>query len=211
MKRFILIGVLVVTACAAYSQSAKDYSAQATQQLMRENLKEEGLFRYVVVPLPIDFLVITQYATWIEKRYSKERMIAEAKTLAEQAKGTLRAILLISFTGDFMSKGRTELKIPDDFAEYVFVENETGTYFPCAKADVPLMGGTVNSISDSTQVSLDFNVTDALYEGAKTMRFTIGGLELQDKTFEYQLPYSSNFQDCPKEIREILISSGIWK
>ena len=106
MKRFILIGVLVVTACAAYSQSAKDYSAQATQQLMRENLKEEGLFRYVVVPLPIDFLVITQYATWIEKRYSKERMIAEAKTLAEQAKGTLRAILLISFTGDFMSKGQ---------------------------------------------------------------------------------------------------------
>jgi hypothetical protein len=138
-------------------------------------------------------------------------MIAEAKNLATQAKGTLKAVLAISFTGDFTSEGRTDLKIPDDFAEYVFVENETGTYLPCVKAESPFLGGEVNPTNKTTIIALFFGVTEAIYKGAETMIFTIGGLDLQDKTFKYQLPWSNHFQDCPAEIRDVLTRSGIWK
>jgi hypothetical protein len=185
MKRLVLIGVLAAMACAAYSQSAKEYSIQKTQAFMQENVNEEGFFRFVFFPLPVDYLVISWYSTWTEKRYSKERMISEAKNLAKQAKGTLNAILTISYTGDFTSEGRTELKIPDDFAEYVFVENETGTYFPCVKAESPFLGRVVNRSNKATVVALSFSVTDALYNKAETMIFTVGGLDLKDNTFNF--------------------------
>jgi hypothetical protein len=211
MKRLILIGVLALIANAAFSQTASEYSIQKTQAFMQENVKEEGLFRYAFFALPVDSLVISWYPTWAEKRYSKDRMIAEAKKLAEQAKGTLNAALAIAFTGDFTSEGRIEVRIPKDFAEYVFVENESGTYLPCVKAEGPLMGGAVNATNKTAIIALQFGVTEALYKNAETMIFTIGGLGLQDKTFTYQLPWSSHFQDCPAEIRDVLVRSGIWK
>jgi hypothetical protein len=146
-----------------------------------------------------------------EKRYSKDRMIVEARKLAEQSKGTLKAVLAISFTGDFTSEGRTEVRIPEEFAEYVFVENESGIYLPCVKAEGPLMRAAVNATNKTAIIALSFGVTEALYKNAETMIFTIGGLGIQDNTFTYQLPWSAHFQDCPAEIRDVLVRSGIWK
>jgi len=211
MKRLAPVAVLILLACNAFSQSGKDYATQKTKALLLDNLKESGLFPYEVVPLSVEYTVIGWYPTWVEKRYSKQRMIAEAKAIADQDRGTVKALMTISFTGDFTSEGRTELKIPDDFAEYVFVENEKGNDFPCVKVDISPMGRTINSLNRTCVIVLTFSVTDDLYRGAESIIFTVGGLDLGDNVFKYRLPFSLDYQDCPEEIREVLVESGIWQ
>jgi hypothetical protein len=71
MKRLILMGILAVMANVAFSQSANEYSIQKTKAFMQENVKEEGLFRYVFFPLPVDFSVISWYPTWLKNAIAK--------------------------------------------------------------------------------------------------------------------------------------------
>jgi hypothetical protein len=211
LKRLVLIVILAIIAHAVLAEDTKDYGLRKTQEIMLSNLKKEGAFGCIALPLSVEYLIIGWYPTWLEKRYTEKRMIAEAKQIAEQSKGVLKALLLISYVGDSTSQGRAELNIPEDLAEYVFVENESGIFFPCIEAYVSPLRRTVNALNETTPVALSFKVTQALFENAQTLIITVGGLGFQDKTFRYSLPLSSAFQDCPKEIREVFIHSGIWK
>jgi hypothetical protein len=211
MKRSLVLLFIAFVATSASSQSVKDYASDKALSYMQESMKQDGLFRFAIVPISIESLVLDQYPRWLEKRFSKDRIITEVKNLVTKSKGKMVAFFFIKFVGDWMSKGKTDLTIPDDFSEYVFIEDDSGNYFPCTKAEVPIMESSVNMVNDTSQVVLEFSVDETMFANSTKLVFSIGGLDLPDKTFSFDLPLSSRFQDCATEIRDLFVSSGIWK
>lgn len=210
MKRTsLLISILVLAVAGVFADPVKDYCDTKMREMMFASLREEGHFLFSFVPNPLEPLVLQNYPTWVQKRYNEERRVQETKVLIEEMKGKIWGIFWVSFKGAWDSKGQTELKIPDDFQEYLFIENEKGDYWPCTKADIPFMGNTINLVNEDTTIMLEFPFPDELAAGGKVI-FSIGGFDLENTTFVYELPFSDLFVDAPEEMKTLFYKAGIW-
>lgn len=212
----IMLSIVFIVRNSFAQNLADDYTKKKILEIILSGLKDEGNFKFTVVPLPLELLVAQQYDEWEEKRYTYDEMILKAKAVQKQYENSVHALLAIYFIGEWDSKGETSKKIPEDIAEYIFLENDKGKALRCSQAIVPLMGGTVNYINESSQIHLEFplrlkNTNESIFKDSEKIKFVVGGLGFKDNEIEYRLPFSELFLDAPTNIKNIYYDIGIWE
>lgn len=228
--RYMFVFVTFLTVCSSVvyagkeDESVKDYASRKTTELAKMQQRAEGHFDFTVAPLTLELLIADEYPKWQEKRYSHDKMVEKAKDFKSAYKDKLMAWLVVAFTGDWQSKGETSKKIPDDIAEYIFLENDKGKALPCESAEIPMMGSSVNTFNKLTVVQLKFSTilpdtkksilepwSHSNPKGTKKIKFVVGGLGLKNKEFEYEVPFSKWFLDAPPALKKLYYDAGIWK
>jgi len=197
------------SAFASEKEEIEDYASGITSTLMVTHVKSEGNFRYCVVPAVPQYMIAYDYPGYLEKRYTKKQIIEKAKNIYDITKNKLRVIFLISFTGDWQSKGETEKEIPEDFAEYLFLENDKGDFVRCSKANIPMFN-TANVINESVVVELEFPLyyekngeQVSILENTEYIEFVIGGLGFKENRFRYKLPLYKMGENIPQLLNEL--------
>jgi hypothetical protein len=192
---------------APIAASRTDYGVEKIKSLALAHRIEEGNFVLAVVPRTPQIDVALVYPSWEEKRYSAAERIAKSKEIARLHDNKLMAVVYVVFSGDIMSQGETSKQIPDDFAEYVFLENDRGDAVRCTSATLPLFR-SAGAMSREVKVDVEFADLKApsgrsVLEGAKELRFVVGGLGFKSKTIRYAAPLRGLFGDAPRELREL--------
>lgn len=212
----ILATILPGASLASTKEEIEDFSSTITMGMMLIHMKSEGNFRYCVIPITPQHLIAQNYPDYLDKRYSKEKILQKAKAVVAELEGKLVALFLLNFTGDFTSKGETSKEIPDDFNEYVFVENDKGDFVRCIKADIPLMGSVVNYINDSVAIPLTFSLTYekdgkqfSILENTEYIEFVVGGLGFKDNRFKYNLPLFKMIEQIPEPLKQLYTELGL--
>lgn len=188
------------------------YYEQKIVALVRDHHVTNGNFTMSVVPMPQELAIAGEYPKWAEKRYSSAQMLEIIENDKAVYTGNVHAMLTVVFIGDIYSTGRTQFQIPDDIAEYVFLENDRGQAIRCTRAVLPLMR-MPGPFTQQVNVQLEFaGVTreHADFFDTKSLKFVVGGLEFADNTVTYRYPLSDVFADAPEALRELYQSSGLW-
>lgn len=218
-KKFFYLAmflIILIVNIAFGQDTIKKYSEKKRNELMLSQLKREGNFAFVVMPYSVEIAIANSYSDWEEKRYSYKKKILKAKEIKNVYKNILHAFLFINFTGEWDSKGKTSLKIPDDIAEYIFLENDKGKFVRCNRASISLMAGTVNMFNESTAIPLEFSLkcpqtNESILKNTKKIKFKVGGLGFKNNKFEYEVPFSKLFSDAPESLKKIYYEIGLWK
>ena len=197
------------------AESIEEYTQKKNTFFYEGNLRIEENFFYSLLPFTVEHAVLQAYPQWIEKRYTKKQMFEQAVGLKTESESKIVFLFILAYTGKMTTKGRTEVTIPDDFEEYVFLEQDKDTYVRCSKAEIPFMGQTINSFNDQTHATIVFPKTMpdsnvSITDGVDSLNLVIGGLDLKHDTFEIPIPLSAVYQDAPEEIKEIYYAAKIW-
>ena len=128
MKKLLLISVFIILMFPLFSKS---WATKKTEELGVETGVKEGNFALAVALYTEEVAISEGYEEWVQKRYSKTRMVEEAKRVIQGRGKEFRAILIIGFGGNFLSEGKTLIDIPTNLNEYIFAENERGEYLRC--------------------------------------------------------------------------------
>ncbi len=220
MKKVTLFGIIGFTIIVANNISPQGTAGEYWKNKMREffnsRMRVEGNFKFMVVPTPAEWLIVFTYPQWEEKRYTYKEKVKEARNFKKEGEKNIYAVLVISFIGDWDSKGETSKKIPEDIADYIFLENDKGKFVRCSNAEVPLFGGTINAFNKTFTTPLEFpskfpDTKESIFAYTEKVKFVIGGLGFKNNEFEYKVPFSNLFSDAPPEIKEIYYDIGLWK
>jgi hypothetical protein len=190
----------------------QQYYEQKIVALVRDHHVTNGNFTMSVVPMPQELAVAGEYPKWAEKRYSTEQMIELIERDKPAYAGNVHAVLTVVFIGDIYSGGRTQFEIPEDIAEYVFLENDRGQAVRCTRAILPLMR-MPGPFTQQVNVQLEFaGVTreHADFLETKSLRFVVGGLDFQNNVVAYRSPIADLFADAPEVLRDLYRRSGLW-
>lgn len=219
MKRLSKVVYLLLSLCivvsgfasASESENIRNYGEKKGQAIALGTMRSEGNFGYSTFLYPPQLLLPKVCAGYLEKRYTKERMIADTKQELVYFEDRVIGFCAIYFVGDWMSKGTTDKTIPSDFAEYIFLENDKGDYVRCSKADVPLFS-TVNIANKSVVVSIEFPIyyekdskQVSIFENTEYVEIVVGGLGLKNNRFRQKLPLYEVDDDIPQLLKEIFI------
>jgi len=209
----VWIGFLLFLAClsAFADESIQEYEDSKFNEMMMMRLKNEQFFSYTAFPLPVELAVIQNYSKWIEKRYTEDQMLTAIEELKGEYQNYLPVFFAIFYTGEWNSKGKTEIKIPDDFEEYLFLENDKGEYVRTSKVEIPFMGNVVNYMNDSSMIVILFENADEILADSNKVVIVIGGVDLVQTKFAYPYPFSQYYQDAPEVIKELFYKSAIWE
>ena len=209
MKKLLLISVFIILMFPLFSKS---WAIKKTEELGVETGVKEGNFALVVALYTEEVAISEGYEEWVQKRYSKTRMVEEAKRVIQGRGKEFRAILIIGFGGDIFSEGKTSIDIPTNFDEYIFAENERGEYLRCTDADNISWLRSVGVLNKYEMIMLTFSkLTDDgkdIFENANELIFVIEGLGFEQNRISYSLPLSDYFIDMPEEQREILLKAN---
>jgi len=209
----LLVFFIIFTGSAFTSEKEEieDYASAMASALMVTHMKSEGNFMYCVVPTVPQHVIACDYPGYLEKRYTKKQIIEKAKSKLAVLEDKLSAVFLISFTGDLQSKGETDKEIPEDFAEYLFLENDKGDFVRCSKANIPMFN-TANVINESIFVELEFPLNYekngkqvSILENTEYIEFVIGGLGFKENRFRYKLPLYKMGENIPQLLNELFI------
>lgn len=210
---FVFIGSSEVF--ASEKEKIKDYASAITTPLMLTHTESGGNFRYCVVPLLPQYVIANTYPGYLEKRYTKKQIIEKVKEILAGRENKIIAGFFISFTGDWQSKGETDKKIPEDFAEYLFLENDKGDFVRCSKAVIPTFR-TVNAINESVIVEFEFPLKyekngeqTSILKNTEYIEFVIGGLGFKENRFRYELPVYKMGENIPQLLRELFIELNL--
>lgn len=219
-KKSLLILLLIFLLTGISSASIKDeienYVKTRSLVLVASHTKSEGHFKCFIVPaVPQDLLAHT-YLEYLEKRYSKKIILQKTKELLIVGKDKLDAVFSINFIGDWQSKGETSKEIPDDFAEYLFLENDKEDFTRCTKTDIPFGGNIINTINNESIFRVTFALTYekngkqfSILEDTEYIEFVVGGLGLKDNRFRYRLPLFVITKNTPQPLKELFIELGL--
>jgi len=201
--------VFTGSAFASEKEEIEDYASAITLALMVTNMKSEGNFTYCVVPAVPQYIIAYDYQEYLEKRYTKKQIIEKVKSRLAVLEDKLSAVFFIGFAGDLQSKGETDKEIPEDFAEYLFLENDKGDFVRCSKANIPILN-TVNVINESVVVELEFPLNYEkngkqipILENTEYIEFVIGGLGFKENRFRYKLPLYKMGENIPQLLNEL--------
>jgi len=207
MKKLLLISVFIILMFPLFSES---WGTKKIEELTSEKHDREGNFILSVVPYTEELYIANDYEEWIQKRYSKTRMVEEAKKIIRELDNGMIAILYFRYLGDYDSPGRTSIDIPTDFHEYIFAENERGEYLRCT--DTEGSHSSIGYFNELRTLILTFSkLTDDgkdIFENANELIFVIEGLGFEQNRISYSLPLSDYFTDIPEEQREILLKAN---
>lgn len=197
------------SAFASEKEEIEDYASEITSTLMVTHMKSEGNFMYCIVPAVLQYEIAYDYPGYLEKRYTKKQIIEKVKSKLAALEDKLSTVFLISFTGDLQSKGETDKEIPEDFAEYLFLENDKGDFVRCSKANIPMFN-TANVINETVIVELEFPLNYekngkqvSILENTEYIEFVIGGLGLKENRFRYKLPLYKMGENIPQLLNEL--------
>jgi len=214
-----MVSIIIVSGHTSVKNEIEKYASKLDYKLMLLHTKTEGNFLFYVAPIVPQHLLARTYLEYLEKRYSNERILKEAQLLIAPYKNKLPAVLLISFMGDWDSKGETSKTIPDDLADYLFLENDKGDYVHCLSAEIPFMENTVNIINDIASITLSFSLTyekegkkQSILENTDYIEFVIGGLGFEDNRTRYDLPLftvTDEVLDIPESLKELFVNLGL--
>jgi len=208
MRKILLTIIFIGMIFPVFSEN---WVTEKSTELSREKHIREGNFAIMVVPYTEEFAISEGYEKWMQKRYPETRMVEEAKKIIQELDNGMIAFLLISYQGDYNSTGRTSIKIPTDFYEYIFAENERGEYLRCISTGETSIYGSIGVFNESESFTVTFSkLTDDgkdIFENANELIFVIEGLDLEFNRISYSLPLSDYFTDMPEKQREILLKS----
>ena len=206
MKKLLLISVFIILMFPLFSEN---WATKKRGELGLEKVVREGDFALVVYLYTEEVAISEGYEEWVQKRYSKAKMVEEAKKVIQGRGKELRALLFIAFGGDIFSEGRTSIDIPTDFHEYIFAENERGEYLRCT--DTEGSHSSIGYFNELRTLILTFSkLTDDgkdIFENANELIFVIEGLGFEQNRISYSLPLSDYFTDMPEEQREIILKA----
>ncbi len=213
-RRFFQIFIMFFTANQfLISQFGYDaYVSLKMEELMKKYVKYEDNFVISLIPIPAEYLIAQSYSQWEEKRYNEKMMINSSKEIIKMYGNDFHAMLVVGFTGDWNSN--KDKNIPNDFSEYLFLENSKGKYTRCKEADVPIIS-KVNFINKSVSIHLTFSTelegeSKLVTDDTESIFVVIGGLGFKDNKFEFKLPISTIYNDAPSKLKKLFISSGLW-
>lgn len=190
----------------------RDYFDKKILALTADHRVVEGNFTLNVLPVPLELHIAGQYREWEEKRLTPEQMLTEINAAAPAFSDSVFAMLTIMFVGDVLSPGRTQFEIPDDIAEYIFMENDRGEAIRCSRAILPLMH-MPGPFTKAVNVNLEFaNIREqnpSFFE-TKSLRFVVGGLDFRSNTVSYRYPFGDMFGDAPEALRTLYRDAGVW-
>jgi hypothetical protein len=203
--------VVLATEEVSSQTSVKEWSDAKMKELYLSQVTREGHFLVTVVPVGVEHLIALSYPGWVEKRYTQETIIQKAAAMKVSLEGRVNAVLIAKFTGDIMSSGKTDLSIPRDLAEYVFLENDAGGYVRCEQADIPVIS-TVNMLNQSVSIQLAFpnDATSTIFAETREVTFQAGGLGLEKNRFSWPWPFHSLYANAPIELRSLYVAIGLW-
>jgi hypothetical protein len=190
----------------------QQYYEQKIVAMVRDHHVTNGNFTMSVVPMPQELAIAGEYPKWAEKRWTDAQMLEQIEREKAAYAGNVHAVLTVVFVGDLYSTGRTQFQIPDDIAEYIFLENDRGQAVRCSRAVLPLMR-MPGPFTEQVNVQLEFaGVTREHpdFLDTKSLRFVVGGLEFEQNAVVYRSPLSDLFADAPEVLRALYRSSGLW-
>jgi hypothetical protein len=217
----MVLAMVLLTSSTVFAQYLEKYFDTAAKGYHKTKMMEiavtrvEGNFSFAVMPFTLEYGIAMRYPEWKEKRYSYSRMVQESKDMISMMKNANVFYLVLNYTGDISSGGKTEIKIDKDIGEYIFLENDKGEYVQCRKADVPFLS-MVCYFNDSVALTLIFptkfpDTGKSIFKNTKTLIVVVGGLGLKDNRFKFDLPFSMMFQDAPQHIKRLYYDTGLWK
>ncbi len=207
------IGILLFLCCLNIfsDESIQEYTGNKFSELVSMQMEKEKHFGYTATPIPLEFAIITTYPKWIEKRYKEDQMLKAIEELKSEYQNYFPVNFWIYYTGDWNSKGKTEVKIPDDFEEYLFLENAEGDYVRTSEAKIPFIGKKINYMNDSSTILILFENADEILADSDKVVIVIGGVDLRKTKFTYSFPFSQYYQDAPQSRnRDFLIHGCLY-
>jgi hypothetical protein len=186
----------------------KLYEQAKQLHLFRSHHVVQGNFLMSVVPVTHQLWAAGFYPQWAEKRYDTAQMVKLTRQFIDDSKDVLHARLVLYHHANVMVHGgEHSLKIPEDIADYVFLELDGFQPVRCKAADIPLMGGLVGPFSKQTAITLTFDLPAGaaarLQSGRGAAKFVVGGLGFKDNTLRYDLPLSALTSDAPPELQRL--------
>jgi len=184
------------------------YEPAKVLTLFKEHHHQQGNFLMGVVPMTTELWAAGFYPKWKEKRYTTPQMVERTQQdFLASAEDKLFARLVLFHHADVMvHKGEHSLTVPDDMADYVFLELDGRPAIRCSEAQIPLMH-LVGPFSKQVAVTLVFDlppgVADRLENGKGKVRFVVGGLGFENNTFDYPLPLRDLTDDAPPELKKV--------
>lgn len=191
---------------------ARTYSTDKIVAMVKDHLATNGNFRMSVVPMTRELVIASGYPKWAEKRYGEAKMVELARADEGLFVDSMYAMLTIVFVGDVFSSGRTQFEVPEDLADYIFLENDRGEAIRCSRATLPLMR-MVGPFTKQVNVELQFDglARDPDFLRTKTLKFVVGGMELESNEIVYRYPLTDLFDDAPPELQRLYRAAGVWR
>ena len=192
------------------SADPRTYAEDKIVAMVKDHLATNGNYRMSVVPMTRELAIASAYPKWAEKRYDDATMIELARAEEGLFADTMYAVLTVVFVGDVLSGGK-QLELPEDLADYLFLENDRGEAIRCSRATLPFMR-LVGPFSEQANVELQF---DGLRRNpdflrTKTLKFVIGGLSFAENEIVYDYPFTELFADAPPPLPRLYRDAGVW-
>ena len=191
-------------------KDARTYEPAKVLTLFKEHHRQRGNFLIGVVPTTTRLWAAGFYPEWTEKRYPIAKMVEQTREqFVSVATDKLFARLVLFHHADVMfHEGEHSLTVPDDLAEFVFLELDGQPPIRCSEAQIPLMS-LVGPFSKQVGVVLVFDLPKGVAErirgGKGTARFVVGGLGMPSDAnhFDYPLPFDALTNDAPVELQRL--------
>lgn len=181
------------------------YYDEKIKAMFLDHMAANGNFKMSVIPLPPIFQIAGQYRSWAEKRRDPAEMMVLADEVRAHNTDLLMASLTLIYVGDMFSSGRTSIDVPQDIADYVFLENDRGQAVRSSRAVLPLMR-SAGAMTKQVVVHFEFAGIERSHPDffdTESIRFVVGGLDLADHTITYRYPLDDVFADAPEAILKL--------
>lgn len=191
-------------------KDAATYEPAKVLTLFKDHHRQHGNFLIGVVPTTTRLWAAGFYPEWTEKRYPLAKMVEQTRDkFVSVSTDKLFARLVLFHNADVMfNSGEHSLKVPDDIAEFIFLELDGQPPIRCSQAEIPLMS-LVGPFSKQVAVVLVFElpkgVAARVRSGKGSARFVVGGLGMPRGAnhFDYPLPFDALTNDAPVELQRL--------
>ncbi len=173
---------------------------------MKKGTVHKGDFIIISIPIPYKITLINTYYNYKNMGLSEEEIVRRLKRdLDNWKKSGFPFVLVFIYKGN---KVQTNVKIPSDLREYVYLENNYGVKGEIKFQKVPLKR-TLNAKNRKVIVNLIFSTID------KKDRFLLDASRITlhikdifpgntDLRISYKYPCDIDFSDAPQEVKYIL-------
>ena len=210
MKKRAVVGFILfflVLVGQGKCTTVENYAAEYREEMMSTHVVTEKDFRFCVFPLTPQYVIMYNYSGYLEKQYTEDMIMGKAQETIILFEDKIIATLLISYIGESTS---AQIEIPDDFQEYIFLENDKGYYVRCEKVDIPSMGNVIDFFNDTTTITLYFPLMYkkeeqklSILENTEYIEFIVGGLDFKENKIRYELPLFEMTEDIPVGLKAL--------
>jgi hypothetical protein len=159
------------------------------------NMKSKTVngFQVIAMPATKQSLVTGSLSVWKQKRLTQTQIAAEVNTIDMALQKHIVVLLHISIVekGDYKAK----LKLPDDFKEFLFLENDTGGFVSATAAPLPMMR-SLGAFNSQTSIEIKFptkfgeDEQPLVTQNTKSLKMVVGGLSEAELTYTWTLPFA---------------------